>query len=128
MRLPRSNLSFLYALCALAVGGCAEPGTDTDTGNPESTVSTSSSDSNAESSPGTSESTDSGETMGPGESTETTGEPACGDGYPAGPYGNQVGAIIENYSYTRGNGEAIELDAFHDEPPPALVIFSTASW
>lgn len=57
-----------------------------------------------------------------------TGDNGCGDTYPEGPYGTEVGSIIADLSFTRETGDLLALNSFHNQEPPALIIFSTASW
>ena len=78
-----------------------------------------------------------GSDAGPSESSsssedggeETQGETAAAsDCYPAGPYGTELGDTIAQLSFVRGDGEAHGLELHCGQPPPALILFGTATW
>lgn len=59
-----------------------------------------------------------------GEPEATTGDAS----YPAGPYGTEVGDVVENLSFVDGEDIPIELESFYAGPQRALVLFGTAAW
>jgi hypothetical protein len=59
-----------------------------------------------------------------GETDATTGEAS----YPAGPYGTEVGDIVENLSFVDEDDIPVELEPFYGAPQRALVLFVTAAW
>lgn len=59
-----------------------------------------------------------------GETTGDEGEP----GYPAGPYGTEVGDVVENLSFVDGDDVPITLEELRAAPQPALLLFGTAAW
>jgi hypothetical protein len=59
-----------------------------------------------------------------GETDTTTGEAS----YPAGPYGTDVGDVVENLSFVDENDTPVELEPFYGGPQRALVLFGTAAW
>lgn len=59
-----------------------------------------------------------------GEADTTTGEAS----YPAGPYGTQVGDVVENLSFVHEDESPLELEAFYGGAQRALVLFGTAAW
>jgi hypothetical protein len=66
------------------------------------------------------------DTSGAGDSeTETgAGEPS----YPAGPYGTEVGDVVENLTFVDGDDNPVELEMFYGGPQRALFLFGTGAW
>mgnify|MGYP001442610669 CR=1 FL=1 len=49
--------------------------------------------------------------------------------YPDGPYGDEVGDVIENTTLTTGTDESVSLQSLHQDPTRHLMlIFGTAGW
>ncbi len=59
------------------------------------------------------------------EETETTAEEAS---YPAGPYGTEIGDVVENLTFVDEDNNPFEVEPFYAGPQRALVLFGTGAW
>lgn len=67
---------------------------------------------------------------GPDElATDSSGDEAQQNCPPAGPFGTEIGEVIDNLVFYDKDGGQIALhDSFCEAEHPALVIFGTAAW
>ncbi len=121
----------LFLMTAAISGLCLTPlACDSDSGGQTDTQT----DTQSETGLGTDSNTDGGETSagetsaGETSAGETSTSETANESYPAEPYGTAVGDVIANLEFVRGDGELLALDSFYAQPPPALIVFNTASW
>lgn len=66
------------------------------------------------------------DTSGTGDlETETGADEA---GYPAGPYGTEIGDVVENLAFVDGDDNPVELEMFYGGPQRVLFLFGTGAW
>ena len=74
-------------------------------------------------------SSDESSTLSEDSGEETLGETGTPSGcYPAGPYRTELGDTIAPLAFVREDGEAHGLELHCGQPPPALILFGTATW
>jgi hypothetical protein len=70
------------------------------------------------------------DTSGIGDSeTETETETGASEpSYPAGPYGTEVGDVVENLTFVDGDDNPVDLEMFYAGPQRVLFLFGTGAW
>jgi hypothetical protein len=66
-----------------------------------------------------------------GDADLDTGESETGEdeaGYPSGPYGMEVGDVVENLSFVDRDAVTVTLEQLRAEPQRGLLLFGTAAW
>src|SRR5262245_12393878 len=48
--------------------------------------------------------------------------------YPTGPYGTNVGEVIQNLKFVTPEGQPFELESLYRGPMRAVVLYGTATW
>jgi hypothetical protein len=68
------------------------------------------------------------DTSGAGDSEAETETGAGEPSYPVGPYGTEVGDVVENLTFVDGDDNPVDLEMFYGGPQRVLFLFGTGAW